>query len=55
MAKEVKTKEVKCNKCSYIWKTKSLFYYVTCPKCYYKVKLDTFPRKSNKVEVEVKK
>ena len=43
MEEEIEKKKVKCPKCNYIWKSKTKFYYVTCPKCYYKVKVMNFP------------
>ena len=45
--KEVITKEVKCPRCKYVWNTKTKFYYVTCPKCYYKIKIVDFKPSQN--------
>ena len=49
---EIEKKEINCPKCKYIWKSKSKFYYVTCPNCYYKVKIvNLFPLERTKISI----
>ena len=31
--------KAKCTKCQYEWDTKSLLYWITCPRCLYKFKI----------------
>ncbi len=40
-------KEVKCNRCGHVWKTKSTLIFVSCPSCMQKVQLKIVEKVNN--------
>lgn len=50
ITKKVIGKTIKCQKCSYIWKTKSEMGYTSCPRCATKVKNESELERNKRIK-----